>query len=143
MLGASLQQMPENTIFTNIMPMISIFWTLCIWGNHFEVVAEILKNDLVQDLFDSELLEVSDYEMDALKEVFFDDFIEMLLVKEQYEMAYRLFEQFNLKELLKPYYYATLSFLDDEREQEYLRMGPELLQIVQEFKENIIKQRRK
>lgn len=35
--------------------------------------------------------------MDALKEVFFDDFIEMLLVKEQYEMAYRLFEQFNLK----------------------------------------------
>lgn len=98
---------------------------------------------MVQDLFDSELLEVSDYEMDALKEVFFDDFIEMLLVKEQYEMAYRLFEQFNLKELLKPYYYATLSFLDDEREQEYLRMGPELLQIVQEFKENIIKQRRK
>ena len=141
-LGESLQQLPENTIFTNIMPMISIFWTLCIWGNQFEVVAEILKNDLVQDLFDSELLEISDYEMDALKEVFFDDFIEMLLVKEQYEMAYRLFDQFNLKELLKPYYYATLSFFNDERNQEYLRMGPELNQTVNEILKSVEKYRK-
>ena len=112
------------------------------WDNQFEVVAEILKNDLVQDLFDSELLEISDYEMDALKEVFFDDFIEMLLVKEQYEMAYRLFDQFNLKELLKPYYYATLSFFNDERNQEYLRMGPELNQTVNEILKSVEKYRK-
>lgn len=66
----------------------------------------------------------------------------MLLVKEQYEMAYNLFDQFDLKDILKPYYYATLSFLKDDRNQEYLRMGSELIQNVQDILTSIDKYRK-
>ena len=65
----------------------------------------------------------------------------MLLQKGQIEIVFNLIINFNLKEELKPFYYATVSLLKDERQQEYLRMGSELqgtvneiLQTVEEFR---------
>ena len=141
MIEVSLLQMPDD-ISPNILPLISIYWTLCIWDERFESVAKVLQETAEQNLFDEEFLGINESEVSLLKEVFFDDFIHMLLVKEQYEMAYNLFDQFDLKDILKPYYYATLSFLKDDRNQEYLRMGSELIQNVQDILTSIDKYRK-
>lgn len=69
--------------------------------------------------------------------MFIDDFIHIFLVKEQYQMAYQLFEQFNLKEILKRYYCAVLSYLKDERKVYYLRMSAELRETVAEIIQSV------
>ena len=46
-------------------------------------------------------------------------------------------EKFNIKEDLKPFYYATISLIKDERQQEYLRMGPELQGTVDEILQKV------
>lgn len=138
MIEVGLMQMPED-ISPNILPLISIYWTLCIWDNRFESVAKVLQDSADDKLFNEEFLGISQSEIGLLKEVFFDDLIHMLLVKEQYEMAYQLFGQFDLKEILKPYYYAVLSYLKDERKEDYLRMGAELKGTVAEIIQSVAK----
>ena len=59
-------------------------------------------------------------------------FCKLLLAKKQYHTAYNYFQQeeWQLKDRFKPLYYATLHFLRDEYPTEYLRMGPELKETV-------------
>ncbi|QKZ12429.1 hypothetical protein [Spirosoma sp. KUDC1026] len=59
-------------------------------------------------------------------------FLYFLLAKKQYHTAYNYFQQeeWQLKDRFKPLYYATLYFLKDEYPTEYLRMGPELKETV-------------
>ena len=59
----------------------------------------------------------------------------MLLAKKQYHTAYNFFkqEQYQLRDRYKPLYYATLHFLQDEYPSEYLRMGPELQETVEDI----------
>ncbi|AUD01984.1 ATP-binding protein [Spirosoma pollinicola] len=59
-------------------------------------------------------------------------FLFLLLAKKQYHTAYNYFaqEEWQLKDRFKPLYYATLFFLKDEYPTEYLRMGPELKETV-------------
>ena len=73
--------------------------------------------------------------------MFFENIIIMLLSKGQNEICFSIIIESDFKEELKPFYYATISLLPDERQQEYLRMGPELqgtvdeiLQKVEEFR---------
>lgn len=74
--------------------------------------------------------------------VFLEKFLILLLKKNQLEVVYGLMKDSpNLQEQFKPIYYATTSLLKDERQEEYLRMGPELkgtvneiLQKVEEFR---------
>ena len=66
-----------------------------------------------------------------------DVYLTMLLSKKQFETAINLFNENNLKEELKPFYYATVSFFKDERQQEYLRMGPELKGTVDEILQKV------
>ncbi len=60
------------------------------------------------------------------------DFLKLLLAKKQYHTAYNYFQQeeWQLKDRFKPLYYATLYFLQDEYPTDYLRMGPELRETV-------------
>ena len=80
----------------------------------------------------------SDHRGFALKEKVF-----AYLAKNQYETILNILDKFGIKEYFKPIYYATVSLLKDERQQEYLRMGPELkgtvdeiLQKVEEYRVN-------
>lgn len=59
-------------------------------------------------------------------------FLHLLLAKKQYHTAYNYFQQeeWQLKDRFKPLYYATLYFLQDEYPTEFLRMGPELKETV-------------
>ena len=66
-----------------------------------------------------------------------DEYFLILLSKGQQETAYSIIEKFNLKEDLKPFYYATLFLLKDERQQEYLRMGSELQGTVDEILQKV------
>ena len=62
----------------------------------------------------------------------YTSFFKLLLAKKQYHTAYNYFkqEEWQLKDRFKPLYYATLYFLQDEYPTEYLRMGPELKETV-------------
>lgn len=66
-----------------------------------------------------------------------DVYFTMLLSKNQFETALNLITDNNLKEELKPFYYATVSLLKDERQQEYLRMGSELQSTVDEILQKV------
>ena len=57
-----------------------------------------------------------------------------LLAKKQYHLAYNLFEEFkDLKNKLKPIYYALMKILKDKYPKEYLKMGSELEETVEEI----------
>ncbi|GAB2593723.1 hypothetical protein [Spirosoma areae] len=62
-------------------------------------------------------------------------YLKLLLAKKQYHTAYNYFaqEEWQLKDRFKPLYYATLYFLRDEYPTEYLRMGPELKETVDDI----------
>ncbi|MCP5052631.1 MAG: hypothetical protein GY940_36015, partial [bacterium] len=55
--------------------------------------------------------------------------------KKQYYAALKLFNEnvFDLKERLKPVYYAMMHFLKDDYPNEYKKMGEELKQTVEEI----------
>jgi TPR repeat protein len=65
----------------------------------------------------------------------------MLLTKKQYNFIYQLFKEnkFDLKDKYKPVYFALLSLMGDEYKDEYLKMGSELKQTVDEVLSEIKK----
>ncbi len=64
-----------------------------------------------------------------------NDIILLLISKKQFHLAFKLFEMKspNLKELFKPSYYALMHYLKDEYPNEYIKMGNELKQPVEEI----------
>ena len=62
-------------------------------------------------------------------------YLKLLLAKKQYHTAYNYFqnEEWQLNVRFKPLYYATVFFLRDEYPTEYLRMGPELEETVDDI----------
>ena len=65
----------------------------------------------------------------------FNDYLFLLLAKNQYLFLYNYFtnpkaEALNLKEQLKPIWYALMYYMQDEYPNEYLRMGEELEETV-------------
>ncbi|WP_457618419.1 hypothetical protein, partial [Lutibacter sp.] len=66
------------------------------------------------------------------------DYFLLLLAKQQTESAYNLFQQFpNLKQQIKPVYYALMTLLKDQYPKEHLKMGSELEETVQEILQQI------
>ena len=63
----------------------------------------------------------------------------LLIAKKQYNFTLRLFEndKLNLKDEFKPIYYALMQHLKYDYPNEYLKMGEELQQPVQEIQERI------
>lgn len=75
-------------------------------------------------------------------EKFSDDIsllLNLLLAKEQYHYALRLFKEstVELEERYKPIYYALMHLMRDEFPNEILKMGPELIETVDEVLEEI------
>ncbi len=62
-------------------------------------------------------------------------FIMLLIAKKQYHSALKLFNEnpFHLKDRFKPLYYALMYFMQDEYPNEYIKMGSELKQTVEEI----------
>jgi len=63
------------------------------------------------------------------------EYLLMLMAKKQYYAALKLFEEspFELKDRLKPVYYALMYFLKDDYPNEFIKMGDELKQTVEEI----------
>jgi TPR repeat protein len=62
------------------------------------------------------------------------DYFLLLLAKKKFHISYQLFSDFSyLKQQFKPIYYALMHFLKDEYPQEYLKMGSELEETVNEI----------
>jgi TPR repeat protein/nucleoside-triphosphatase THEP1 len=63
----------------------------------------------------------------------------LLISKKQYHLAFTLFQEnkFNLKEKVKPVYYALMNLLKNEYPKEYSRMGSEIRETVFEVLEKI------
>jgi len=68
---------------------------------------------------------------------------QLLIAKHQYHIAYNLFheEKLKLKTQLKPIYYALMHFMKDEYPNEYLKMGSELKEPVEQIIGKILKMR--
>ena len=63
----------------------------------------------------------------------------LLIAKKQYHIALNIFNEnpHKLKDRFKPVYYALMSFMKDEHPNEYLKMGGELKDTVEEIIEKI------
>jgi DNA-binding transcriptional ArsR family regulator len=68
-----------------------------------------------------------------------DSYMILLMAKKQYYAALKLFEEnlFDLKERVKPIYYALMHFLKDDFPNEYKKMGAELKETVEEIIEKV------
>lgn len=96
-----------------------------LWNNDFNS----LSNKLIEFLITKDVgYDLSFDHSDFLG----NDYLKLLLAKKQYHTAYNYFQQgeWQLKDRYKPLYYATLHFLRDEYPIDYLRMGPELQETV-------------
>jgi len=97
----------------------------------------LLWNDKYQESFDiiKELLTSSEYED------FIDDMIDyfiLLLAKQQYNLTYKLFEDFDeLKTKFKPIYFALMSLQKEKYPKEFLKMGEEIEETVKEILEKV------
>lgn len=93
------------------------------------------------DIYDKSLINFNIVIEDIHDRVLHFDYIQeyllMLLAKEQVESTYNILNDTILREKYKPIYYATVSLLQDERQQEYLRMGPELQGTVYEILQKV------
>jgi len=75
------------------------------------------------------------------------DYLFLLLAKEQYAFLYEYFtnpkaEALNIKDQLKPIWYALMYYLQDQYPNEYLRMGDELEETVKEIIEKVEQMRK-
>ena len=92
----------------------------------------LLNNQILTSLEKiREFLKHSDFYLDYLEDV--GDYFILLLAKDQAEAAYQLFKETpDLAQQIKPIYYATLTLLKDQYPKEYLKMGAELKETVDE-----------
>ncbi len=95
---------------------------ILLWNNEIEEALKIGK----------ELMENKDYIEDF---TVLPEFFILLLAKKQYYAALKIFNEnpFDLKERLKPIYYALMYFLKDDYPNEYKKMGAELKETVEEI----------
>jgi TPR repeat protein len=96
---------------------------ILLWNNEIE---ESLK-------IERELMESEEYIEKSVTSG--SEYLILLLAKKQYYAALKMFEEssFDLKERLKPIYYALMYFLKDDYPNEYKKMGAELKETVEEI----------
>lgn len=113
--------------------MVHSYCIYSLWNNDFEsfksFYEEMKKVDFLEEL--------SKIDNEDMFYMFFENIIIMLLSKGQNEICFNIVTESEFKEELKPFYYATVSFFKDERQQEYLRMGPELQGTVDEILQKV------
>ncbi len=101
--------------------------TVLLWNDQVEAALGHVKR----------LLEDKEY-FDQLPEGMANLFM-LLIAKKQYHSALKFFEDkaFNLKEKLKPVYYALMHYMQDEYPNEYKKAGSEIKETVEEIVEQI------
>lgn len=109
---------------------------ILLWNNKFDEFLSKFKTILneYKAVLDKSVEELTNIENSFLVD---EEVYLLLLAKKQTEIAYNVFQEYNLKEQLKPIYYAIVSLLPDERNQEYLRMGSELKPTVDEILQKV------
>ena len=132
----------EGASWENL-PFMSLYTIYCLWNNELEKFIEVIDKVFVKQLLSQPPMSKVELSEDMIRITFFEDILLFLLAKNQYETILNILDKFGIKEYFKPIYYATVSLLKDERQQEYLRMGPELkgtvdeiLQKVEEYRVN-------
>lgn len=113
--------------------MVHSYCIYSLWNNDFESFKSYLEKMKKVDFLD----ELSKIDNEDMFYMFFENIIIMLLSKGQIEICFSIVTESEFKEELKPFYYATISLLQDERHQEYLRMGPELQGTVDEILQKV------
>lgn len=114
--------------YTNSLPIIALKIYLEVWLDNFESATEIYKN----------FIKTIDFTKSPFERYCFEKILLLFLQKGQVEIVYHtLSTRSILKEQFKPFYYATVFLLKDERHQEYLRMGPELKDTVDEILQRV------
>ena len=114
-----------NEIDTNIELGRIIVAIINIWNNRFESLADLYPVfELKYKIFEGTAAET---------------LILLLLAKKQYHFVFKLFQSNDLdfKNKCKPIYYALMHYLKDEYPNEYLKMGDELKQPVEDVMERI------
>jgi hypothetical protein len=117
----------SNEIDATMMPEYTLKAIVYIWNNQFKAAFEAINQFMKI---------VSENESN-------DDHIELLLLlllaKKQFHFTFKLFENnsLNFKDKYKPLYYALMNYLQDEYPNEYLKMGTELQQPVNDVMERI------
>jgi nucleoside-triphosphatase THEP1/Fe2+ or Zn2+ uptake regulation protein len=97
---------------------------IMLWNNEIEESLKIIERGLMEN---KEYIERSI--------AYGSEFLILLLAKKQYYAALKIFNEnpFDLKERLKPIYYALMYFLKDDYPNEYKKMGAELKETVEEI----------
>ncbi len=101
-----------------------------LWNNNFDKAKLIAEEFLFDEKYTNEYLE------------YFNDFLYLLIAKSQYKFLYNYFvcdtsKENNIKDKLKPIWYALVFYMQDEYPNEFLRMGDELEETVTEIIEEI------
>ncbi|WP_201558580.1 hypothetical protein [Psychrobacter sp. 72-O-c] len=111
-------------------PIFMVFQTyIQLWFDEFENFKSSLEMLRSKDF---------NFEESSMSFYFFENLLILLMKKNQLEIIYELMSSFkHLQEQFKPIYYATVSLLKDERQQEYLRMGSELQGTVDEILQKV------
>ncbi len=106
---------------------------MLLWNNKTDIAFEI-SAPLFQDktMFEERI--------DAIELL-----INMLIAKKQYHFVYQLFEEnrFQIKDRIKPIYYALMHFMQDQYPDEILKMGEELQETVDSIVQFILELRKK
>lgn len=113
--------------------MVHSYCIYSLWNNDLESFKSFFEKIKKVEFLD----ELSKIDNEDMFYMFFENIIIMLLSKGQLEMCFSMVTESEFKEELKPFYYATVSLLKDERQQEYLRMGPELKGTVDEILQKV------
>ena len=125
-LVSLIDEIKDIDMKVNISLHVSIFKAfIYLWFDDFDQLMKVLENLRKTGLY---------FKDDPIEIDFFEQFLLLLIKKDQLEIVYKLMKDYvHLQVIFKPLYYATVSLLQDERRQEYLRMGPELQGIVDEI----------
>ncbi len=100
---------------------------ICLWNNDIESALQLFYK----------FINIEDSYKDITDDIAL--MFNMFLAKKQYNFMFKLFQenQFDLKDKYKPIYYATLSLLGKEYEDEYKKMPPELKETVEDILKKI------
>lgn len=120
----------EDKRFKGLSNELNIFFTFIMalivtekFSESYERIIELLNFDIEENL----------------KLKYISSYINLLIVEKQYYLAKKLLEleEYNLKEKLKPTWYALMTYMQDEYPNEIKKMGSELQESVNEIIKNI------
>lgn len=113
-------------------------------NSSYEVVFNLFIMFLVENMkfsesFDREIEFINSEAEEIIKLHYVSLYIMLLISKKQYHLAKKLLEleEYNLKEKLKPTWYALMTYMQDEYPNEIKKMGSELEESVNEIIKNI------